>query len=93
MKFFLITHTLNFVLQMKKLKEMLEQAGTPKYSEDKKNQLIQQCVKSILLMLQAGHISGVFETSSTLCGLAGFISSGMDCKQIWDAELTSGKKN
>jgi hypothetical protein len=89
MKFFLITHTLNFALQMKKLKEMMDSAGTPKYSEDKKNALIQQCVKSLLLMVQAAHISGVFETSNTLVGLAGVISSGMDCKQMWEAEAAS----
>jgi len=89
MKFFLITHTLNFALQMKKLKEMMDSAGTPKYSEDKKNALIQQCVKSLLLMVQAAHISGVFETSNTLVGLAGVISSGMDCKQMWEAEAVS----
>lgn len=88
MKFFLVTHTLNFALQMKKLKEMLAAVGTPKYSDAKKNQLIQQCVKSLLLMVQAAHISGVFESSNTLVGLAGVISSGMDCKQMWDAEVT-----
>jgi alpha-D-ribose 1-methylphosphonate 5-triphosphate synthase subunit PhnH len=87
MKFFLVTHTLNFALQMKKLKEMLDSAGTSKYSEAKKNQLVQQCVKSLLLMVQAAHISGVFETNNTLVGLAGVISSGMDCKQMWDAEV------
>ena len=87
MKFFLLTHTLNLALQIKKLKEMLDSAGTPKYNEEKKNQLIQQCVKSLLLMVQAGHLSGVFETSNTLVGLAGVISSGMDCKQMWDAEV------
>ena len=92
MKFFLLTHTLNFLLQMKKLKEMLDAAGTPKYSEDKKNQLIQQCVKSLLLMVQASHISGVFETSNTLVGLAGLVTSGMDCKQMWDAEVASLSK-
>lgn len=89
MKFFLLTHTLNLALQIKKLKEMMESTGTPKYSEEKKNSLIQQCVKSLLLMVQAGHISGVFETSNTLVGLAGLISSGMDCKQMWDAEVAS----
>ena len=89
MKFFLITHTLNFALQMKKLKEMMDSFGTPKYSEEKKNALIQQCVKSLLLMVQAAHISGVFETSNTLVGLAGVISSGMDCKQMWEAEAAS----
>ena len=89
MKFFLITHTLNFALQMKKLKEMMDSFGTPKYSEEKKNSLIQQCVKSLLLMVQAAHISGVFETSNTLVGLAGVISSGMDCKQMWEAEAAS----
>lgn len=89
MKFFLMTHTLNFALQIKKLREILESAGTPKYSEEKKNALIQQSVKSLLLMIQAAHISGVFETSNTLVGLAGVISSGMDCKQMWDAEYVS----
>jgi hypothetical protein len=92
MKFFLITHTLNFALQMKKLKEMLDAAGTPKYNEEKKNQLIQQCVKSLLLMVQAAHISGVFETNNTLVGLAGVISSGMDCKQMWEAEALALSK-
>jgi hypothetical protein len=86
MKFFLVTHTLNFALQMKKLKEMLESVGTPKYSDEKKNVLIQQCVKSLLLMVQAAHLSGVFETSNTLVGLAGVISSGMDIKQMWESE-------
>jgi hypothetical protein len=89
MKFFLVTHTLNFALQMKKLKEMMDSVGTPKYSEEKKNALIQQCVKSLLLMVQAAHISGVFESSNTLVGLAGVISSGMDCKQMWEAEVAS----
>jgi hypothetical protein len=89
MKFFLVTHTLNFALQMKKLKEMMDSVGTPKYSEDKKNALVQQCVKSLLLMVQAAHISGVFESSNTLVGLAGVISSGMDCKQMWEAEVAS----
>jgi hypothetical protein len=89
MKFFLLTHTLNFLLQLKKLRETLESVGTPKYSEERKNQLIQQSVKSLLLMIQAAHISGVFETSNTLVGLAGVISSGMDCKQMWDSECMS----
>ncbi len=89
MKFFLLTHTLNLALQIKKLKEMFESAGTPKFSEEKKNALIQQCVKSLLLMVQAAHISGVFETSNTLVGLAGVITSGMDCKQMWDTEVVS----
>ena len=94
MKFFLLTHTINFTLQVKKLKEMLDSMGTLKYNEEKKNQLIQQCVKSLLLMVQAAHISGVFETSNTLVGLAGVISSGMDCKQMWDAEaLALSKKH
>jgi hypothetical protein len=92
MKFFLLTHTLNFALQVKKLKEMLDSAGTPKFSEDKKNLLIQQCVKSLLLMVQAAHLSGVFETSNTLVGFAGLVSSGMDCKQMWDAEVASMTK-
>jgi hypothetical protein len=92
MKFFLITHSLNFALQMKKLKEMLDTAGTPKYNEEKKTQLLQQCVKSLLLMIQAAHISGVFETNNTLVGLAGVISSGMDCKQMWDAEVLAMSK-
>lgn len=93
MKFFLITHTLNFALQLKKLKEMMDCVGTPKYSEEKKNALITQCVKSLLMMMQAGHLSGVFETSNTLVGLAGVITSGLDCKQMWDAERsTLGKK-
>jgi hypothetical protein len=38
-------------------------------------------------------LSGVFETSNTLVGLAGVITSGLDCKQMWDAERsTLGKK-
>lgn len=89
MKFFLITHSLNFALQMKKLKEMMDAVGTPKYSEEKKNALISQCVKSLLMMVQAGHLSGVFETSNTLIGLAGVITSGMDCKTVWDSERAS----
>ncbi len=89
MKFFLITHSLNFALQMKKLKEMMAAAGTAKFSEEKKNALIAQCVKSLLMMIQAGHLSGVFETSNTLIGLAGVITSGMDCKQIWDTEAAA----
>lgn len=89
MKFFLLTHALNFTLQIRKLREMLDCAGTPKYNEEKKNLLIQQSVKSLLLMVQAAHISGVFETSNTLVGLAGVISSGMDCKQMWDAEYAT----
>ena len=92
MKFFLITHTLNFTLQMKKLKELLDAAGTPKYSEEKKNLLIQQCVKSLLMVVQAAHISGVFETNNMLVGLAGVVSSGMDCKQMWDAEVAAVAK-
>lgn len=92
MKFFLLTHTLNFALQMKKLKEMLDSAGTPKYSEEKKNAILQQCVKSLLLMVQAAHLSGVFETSNTLVGLAGVISSGMDCKQMLDTEAAAMAK-
>ena len=92
MKFFLLTHTLNFALQMKKLKEMLDAAGTPKYSDDKKNQILQQCVKSLLMMVQAAHISGVFETSNTLVGLAGVVSSGIDCKQMWDNEAIAVSK-
>lgn len=92
MKFFLLTHTLNFALQMKKLKEMLDSAGTPKYSEDKKNAILQQCVKSLLMMVQAAHLSGVFETNNTLVGFAGVISSGIDCKQMWDAETLAVSK-
>ena len=92
MKFFLLTHTMNLALQLKKLKEMLDSAGTSKFNEEKKNLLIQQCVKSLLLMVQAAHISGVFETSNTLVGLAGVISSGMDCKQMWDAEVLAVSK-
>lgn len=91
MKFFLLTHTLNFALQMKKLKEMLDAAGTPKYNDDKKNAILQQCIKSLLLMVQAAHLSGVFETTNALVGLAGVISSGMDLKQMLNAEVV-GKK-
>jgi len=51
--------------------------------------LIQRCVKSLLLMVQAAHVSGVFETSNTLVGLAGVVSSGMDIKQMWESEVAS----
>lgn len=82
MKLFLITHTLNFFLNVKRLRALESNAAGSNL--EKKKSLLTQCVKSLLMMVQAGHASGVFVTSNTFVGFAGVVTCSIDCRQMWN---------
>lgn len=83
MRIFMVTHCLNFILSVKRLKELLE---CLKYTDEKKKSLITQSLKSLLMVVQAGHASQLIVTNDACVGLAGVITGIIDCRIMWNTE-------
>jgi hypothetical protein len=83
MKFFTLAHAFNLAIQLKKLREELDNEGTPKYNKVKREAAASAALKAALLVFQGLHISGLVETKDSLVGFAGVITSYMDLQALW----------
>jgi hypothetical protein len=88
MKFFTLAHFFNLLIQLKKLKEELDNEGTPKYNKAKREVAAMSSIKAALLVLQGLHISGLVETKDSLVGVAGVVTSLMDLQALCPVKRT-----
>ena len=91
MKFFTLAQIANLAIQIKKLKEEMDNEGTPKFSKARKDAATMGVIKTALLVLQGLHVSGTIETRDSIVGAAGVFTSFLDLQAMWPA-IKGGKK-